>query len=145
MAFVSERIKEEDKEYFDSIGFTTLVGEEPVRPFWWVIDREREIIMTCRGGVFAEPTEGYQIYIKKQFVNIELVEEISGSYSKKNISNHYKISRLIVPKQLIDDGLTLEKIKKLINKMFMIAGHFGAERDVTIETIITIENEPIVV
>lgn len=145
MAFVSERIKEEDKEYFNSIGFTTLVGGEPVRPFWWVIDREREIIMTCRGGVFAEPTEGYQIYINKQFVDMELVEQTKGSYSKRNLRSHYKINKVIIPKQLIEDGISVEKIKDLINEMFMVAGSFGYEPEVTIETTITIETDPIVV
>lgn len=57
MAFVSERIKEEDKEYFNSIGFTQLATYKKVRPFWWVIDREREIIMTCRGRVIGELIE----------------------------------------------------------------------------------------
>ena len=145
MAFVSERIKEEDKEYFNSIGFTQLATDKPVRPFWWVIDREKEIIMTCRGGVFAEPTEGYQIYVNKQFVDMELVEQISGEHSKRNLSSHYKINKVVIPKKLIENGISVEQIKDLINEMFMVAGHFGAEREVTIETIVTIETEPIVV
>ena len=145
MAFVSERIKEEDKEYFNSIGFTTLVGGEPVRPFWWVIDREKEIIMTCRGGVFAEPTEGYQIYINKKIVDIELVEKLQGSYSKKNLISYYKINSVKIPRELIEDGVKIEKVKELISAMFTAAGTFGYEPEVTIETIITIEKEPVVV
>ncbi len=145
MAFVSEGIKEEDKEYFNSIGFTQLAINKPVRPFWWVIDREREIIMTCRGGVFAEPIEGYQIYINKEFVNIELVERGSGDYFKKNVTAYYIIQKVEIPKQLIDKGVTVEQIKELINEMFMVAGHFGYEPEVTIETTITMETEPIIV
>lgn len=145
MAFVSERIKEEDKEYFNSIGFTTLVGEEPVRPFWWVIDREKEIIMTGRGGVFAEPTRGFQIYYMKKFINIELVERGKGDYFKRNVIQHYIIQKVEIPKQLIDKGATVEQIKELINEIFMAAGHFGYEPEVTIQTTITMETEPIVV
>ena len=145
MAFISERIKEEDKEYFDSIGFTMLGANAKVRPYWWVIDKEREIIMTCRGGVFAEPTEGYQIYIDKQFINIETVERGKGDYFKKNVIQSYIIQRIEIPKQLIDKGITVEQIKELINEIFMAAGHFGYEPEATIETTITMETEPIIV
>ena len=146
MAFVSEEIKEEDKEYFNSIGFTQLAHRnKKVDPYWWVIDREREIIMTCRGGVFAEPIEGYQIYINKEFVNIELVERGSGDYFKKNVTAYYIIKKLEIPKQLIDKGATVGQIIELINEMFMAAGSFGHDPEKTMETTITMETEPIVV
>lgn len=93
MAFVSERIKEEDKEYFNSIGFMQLATAEKVSPFWWVIDREREIVMTGRGRVFAEPTRGFAIYVNKQIVNIELMEIGSGDYFKKDVKIHYIIQK----------------------------------------------------
>ena len=145
MAFVSERIKEEDKEYFNSIGFTTLVGGEPVRPFWWVIDREKEIIMTGRGGVFAEPTRGFQIYYMKKFINIELVEYGKGDYFKKNVIQHYIIQKVEIPNQLVDKGITVKEIKELIYEMFMTARSFGHDPAKTIETTITMETEPIIV
>ena len=145
MAFVSERIKEEDKEYFNSIGFTKLAINEKVRPYWWVIDREREIIMTGRGGVFAEPIRGFQIYYMKNFVNIELVECGEGDYFKKNVKEHYRIERVEIPHGLIEKGVSVKEIKELINEIFMVAGHFGYEPEVTIETTITMETEPIVV
>lgn len=145
MAFVSERIKEEDKEYFNSIGFMQLATAKPVRPSWWVIDKEREIIMTCRGGVFAEPIKGYQLYINKKFVDIELIEKIKGSYSKKKLTSHYEIKNITIPKKLIEDGVTVEKIKELISELFTMAGTYGYEPEVTMETKITMEAEPIVV
>lgn len=145
MAFVSERIKEEDKEYFNSIGFTTLAGENPVRPFWWIIDREKEIIMTGRGKVFAEPTRGFQIYYKKELINIEYVDRGSGSYYEKNLITHYIIQRIEIPRKLIEKGVTIEEVKKIIIDILMVAGTFGMEPEATIETTITIEKEPIVI
>ena len=145
MAFVSERIREEDKEYFNSIGFTQLAINKPVRPFWWVIDREREIIMTGRGGVFAEPTEGYQIYYMKNFVNIELVECGEGDYFKKNVKEHYRIERVEIPHELIEKGVSVKEIKELIYEMFMTARSFGHDPEKTMETTIMMETEPIIV
>lgn len=75
MAFVSEEIRQEDKEYFNSIGFTMLGSNAYVRPYWWVIDRAREIIVTCRGGVREEATVGYEIYMNNQFIDIELIQK----------------------------------------------------------------------
>ena len=145
MAFVSERIKEEDKEYFNSIGFTQLATDEPVRPFWWIIDREREIIMTCRGSVIGELIEGYSIYVRKQFINIELIERGSGERENKNIVCHYIMQKIEIPKQLVEQGVTVEEVKELINEVFMAAGYFGYERELTIETTVTIETEPVIV
>ena len=145
MAFVSERIKEEDKEYFNSIGFTQLAINEKVEPYWWVIDRKREIIMTCRGGVFAEPTEGYQIYINKEFVNIEGVEWGEGDYFKKNVIKHYIIQKVEIPHELIEKGVSVKEIKDLIYEMFMTARSFGHDPEKVKETIITMETEPIIV
>lgn len=145
MAFISERIKEEDKEYFNSIGFTMLATDEKVRPYWWVIDREREIIMTCRGGVFAEPIRGFQIYYMKNFINIELVELGEGDYFKKNVKEHYKIERVEIPHELIEKGVSVKEIKDLIYEIFMTAKTFGHDPEKVIETRITMEIEPIIV
>ncbi len=145
MAFVSERIKEEDKEYFNSIGFTKLAINEKVRPYWWVIDRAREIIMTGRGGVFAEPIRGFQIYYMKNFVNIELVEWGEGDYFKKNVKKYYRIERVEIPHELIEKGVSVKEIKDLIYEMFMTARSFGHAPEKVMETTIIMEIEPIIV
>lgn len=145
MAFVSERIREEDKEYFNSIGFTMLATDEKVRPYWWVIDREREIIMTGRGRVFAEPIRGFQVYYMKNFVNIELVEWGEGDYFKKNVKKYYRIERVEIPSELIEKGVSIKDIKDLIYEMFMTARSFGHDPEKVMETTITMEIEPIIV
>lgn len=146
MAFVSEEIKEEDKEYFNSIGFTQLAHRnKKVDPYWWVIDREREIIMTCRGGIFAEPTLGYQVYYEKEFINIELVECGEGDYFKNNVVKYYNIKKIEIPQNLINKGVTLEDVKQLITEMFMTAKSFGHNPAKVMATTVTIEAEPIVV
>lgn len=145
MTFVSERIREEDKEYFNSIGFTQLAVNKPVRPFWWVIDREKEIILTSRGGVFAEPIEGYQIYYMKEFINIELVEQGSGDYFKKNIKTIYEINKIEIPQKLMLEGCTVDEIRQMVIDMFMEAGTFGYEKAVTISTVVNINEEPVIV
>ena len=102
MTFVSEEIRKEDEEYFNSIGFTQLARKrKKVEPFWWVIDREREIIMTSRGRVIGEIIKGYQIYYKKEFINIELIEQGSGDYYKKNVTIHYKINSVQIPNIMV--------------------------------------------
>ena len=75
MAFVSERIKEEDKEYFNSIGFTYLVDGEPLEPSWWAIDRVRGIILVSRGGVPHELFMGYELYLGGELIALEALEK----------------------------------------------------------------------
>ena len=75
MAFICEKISKKDREYFDSLGFTCMRGK-PSRARWWAIDRERDIVMICRGGVPYEITKGYQLYFQKCIINIEAIEKI---------------------------------------------------------------------
>ena len=101
--------------------------------------------MTGRGGIFAEPTRGFSIYFMKQFINIELVRYGNGDYAEGNVICHYMIKRIEIPKQLIEQGITVEEVKQLIQEVFMAAGSFGHEPEKTLKTIITLETEPIVV
>ena len=122
-----------------------MACEDPVRPFWWVIDRKKEIIMTGRGKVFAEPIRGFQIYYKKELINIEYVDRGSGSYYEKNMIIHYIIQRVEIPRKLIEKGVTIEEVKKLVTDMLLEAGTFGFEPEATAETTVTIEAKPIIV
>lgn len=40
MAFLCEKIREEEREYFTSIGFTNI-SNKPSETEWWSIDREK--------------------------------------------------------------------------------------------------------
>ena len=72
---------EEDKNILILL-VTMLAANDKVRPFWWVIDREKEIIMTEEEeylGTYGD----FSIYYEKQFINIELVRHESGDYAER--------------------------------------------------------------
>jgi hypothetical protein len=51
MAFVNEAVPEEQKSKFDSkIFFNPFSFNEPIRPFRWTIDRERDVFLIYLGG-----------------------------------------------------------------------------------------------
>jgi len=51
MAFIEEKItSEEDLAIFNSFNFINPVYDEPAKPNYWIIDRERNAFLLCVGG-----------------------------------------------------------------------------------------------
>lgn len=145
MAFVSEEIKEEDKEYFNSMGFTYLVSGEPVRPLCWAIDRERSIILTPTGGVPHERIMGFGLYIEGEIINIEAIERVQGDEFDGDLKIQWEINKIEVPDELLKKEGSRERIKEYIKEAFTGFGTIGVERSkilkVTVEIATELENK----
>ena len=137
MAFISERIKEEDKEYFKSLGFTYLVSGKPVDPLCWAIDREQNIILTPTGGVPHEILMGFGLYMEGEIIDIEAIERVQGDEFDGDLTICWTINRIKVPDKLLKKVRNTEKITNCIKEAFVGFGTIGLERskilDVTVE------------
>lgn len=142
MAFISERIREEDKEYFSSIGFTYLVDGEPLEPSWWAIDREKEIILVSRGGVPCETFMGYQLYLSGELIDIEAIEKTEGDWLDRDLKVSWLINKIEVPKELFEKGYDVESVKNIIRIAFEGYGTRGIERSKILEVKVEINVEP---
>lgn len=115
MAFVCEKITKNDREYFDTIGFTNMHGASS-EARWWTIDRSRNIILICRGGVPYERFKGYQLYLNEEIIDIEAIEKNVGNRFDSNLEVHWCINRIEVP-QVMLDGYEKE-IRQIIQEAF---------------------------
>ena len=117
MAFVSEKIREEDRGYFDSIGFTNI-SKMPSKARWWAIDREKKYILICRGGIPGEIFWGYQLYLNGDFVNMIVFRKTEGDRFDYDLKINWIIDKIEVPKSLVKKGYDEDKIKKTIEEAF---------------------------
>lgn len=119
MAFIYEKLTEEDKGFFDSFGFF----EPPlVSPFFqsgapthWVSDREREIYLVCLGGQgyrfdYEYPPTYYYLIWQGQLIKIETYRKGEGDMMEgKEII--YKLTRIIASENLsLTKNLLIETI-----------------------------------
>lgn len=142
MAFISEKIREEDKEYFKSIGFTYLVDRKSLEPTWWAIDREQEIILVSRGGVPCEIFMGYELYLSGELIEMEAVEKTEGDWFDSDLKINWLINKIEVSKELFEKGYDVESIKKIIRDAFEGYGTRGIERSKILEVKVEINAEP---
>ena len=143
MAFVSEEItREEDKEYFKSIGFTYLVSGEPVSPLCWAIDRERGIILTPTGGVPHEIVMGFELYVEGELIDIEAIERLQGDEFDNDLKVQWIINKIEVPDALLKRGNNVDNIKNYIKEAFIGFGTIGVERSKILKVTVKINTEP---
>lgn len=140
MAFVSERIeREEDKAYFNELGFTDMFGE-PLKPYWWAIDREREIILVPRGGGSFDVPIGYGLYIKGIIVEME-VSKFTDEEDFDNLKVNWHIKKTMVPSKLIQKGYDKKVIRTIIEQAFHGLGTTGVKRTRIAEVSVRILSE----
>lgn len=142
MGFVSEEIREQHREYFDSIGFTYLVDRKPLEPSWWAIDREREIILVSRGGVPCEIFMGYELYLSGELIEIEAVEKTEGDWLDRDLKVSWLINKIEIPKELFEKGYDVENVKNIIRVAFEGYGTRGIERSKILAVEVEINVEP---
>lgn len=123
MAFVCEKIREEDREYFESIGFTQILGE-PSKALWWAIDKDREIILISRGGMIGVQYKEFQMYFEKELVNIRTIEKNQGDRFENNLYIKWVINKIVIPLTL--KGKETE-LKKAIKEAFLQYGTKGVK------------------
>ena len=72
MAFVYEKVREEDKELFYSIGWKKWDLEPVTRTFEWCIDKENKIYMRGAGGGMHDLPYYYDMCYGNRIIRIEM-------------------------------------------------------------------------
>ena len=107
MAFVSEKIKEEDYEYFNSLNLKNDLGS-PQEPFWWAIDRERNYILyDMGGGTFEEPV----------FMGLYLNGDFVEMWTESRHCVCWKIIRIYAP-EVLKKKFTENELLEIIKEAF---------------------------
>lgn len=111
MSFVSEFVPEDHKDKFDPEVFNLGPGFPPVRPYRWVIDRERDIflILTGRQGSGGGDGDGYippdffTFSFQKQLIKFEAeitaYRSNDGGWAVKWFIINLKVPLLLEPKR----------------------------------------------
>lgn len=137
MAFVCEKISEEERRYFETIGFTNI-SNKPSETEWWAIDREKNIILICRGGIPGEIFWGYQLYLDGEFINMTVIKKTEGDRFSYDLRINWIIEEIRVPKKLVKKGYD---IKKIIEEAFISFGMRGLKPSQLLEVCIKINTE----
>lgn len=133
MAFISEEIADKkDAEYFCSIATTSMTGNK-LEPYWWTIDRERDIILYGRGGGSFEIPVGYALYIGGCNVEMEVTEAMEGSRHKSNLKVRYFIKKIEIPETLIRQNYQVSDIEDIIKEAFEAMGVPHVDRSKILE------------
>ena len=141
MAFISEEINnKEDGEYFCSIAVTSMTGDK-LKPGWWTIDRDRDIILYGRGGGSFEIPVGYALYVGGHNVEIEVTEATEGGRHKNNLKVRYFIKRIKIPEILIRQEYQVSEIVDIIKEAFEAMGVPYVERSQILELHVKIVTE----
>ena len=137
MAYVSEKItREEDKEYFKSFNFTSML-DDSLRPYWWAIDRENESFLFPRGGGALGVPKGYGLWLGGELIEMWVNEQTEGDRFDNDLKINWVIYKIEVPERLLKKGYTEDEIRRNIIDAFLGLGTCGIERskllDVTVE------------
>jgi len=120
MAFVYEKLTEQDKEFFSSFGFRDPLSWSSLAkaPLNWVTDKGRCIYLVCLGGQGYKfdrqfpPTSFYLIW-NGQPIKIETYDDSTGNRTTgRNIV--WKIDRIVAPNTLnVDAELLVNTVKEV--------------------------------
>ena len=141
MAFVSEEItKEEDKEYFNSLHLLDIT-KRPLKPYWWAIDRERNYIIYPMGGGSFEIPRGMGLYLNGEVIEMWVKKRTEGEYYSNTYKVFWKVYRIKVPNQLLEQGYNEENILEIIEEAFKGLGVSGVKRSNIAEVTVDIQTE----
>ena len=107
MAFVSEEIKEEDYEYFNSLNLKDDIGR-PRKPHWWAIDRERNYILYDMGGGILEKPVIMGLYLNGKFVEM---------WTKARNNLNWEIIHIEAAK-VLQEELNSDELTEIIKEAF---------------------------
>jgi hypothetical protein len=106
MAFVYEKVSEQDREFWEILGFKGFKGDS-LCPFtsrkYWCADRERKAYLNCVGKGGPETPLIYELWWQGGLIRIWIEEFLTSdvSDSEKQIING-AVSRILIPKKLWD-------------------------------------------
>ncbi len=130
MAFVNERIPENDREYFNSFNLLSPFTDEPIFAREWTIDRERDAFLVGLAGQGTYESDipmFYALVWKKNVIILDTYSKGEGNYSK-GIEMWWKITKIKAPDTLIKN---MEEMLELIKEAFDAFGFAGIRECVT--------------
>lgn len=130
MKFSSEEIRSEnDKKYYYSLKPTNILGKR-MDAYWWAIDRTSGDFLYMR--CMASPAYGlnscFGLFVEKEQILLEALEQFEGSISQSNIIQTWRIIKMQVPQAILNNGHTVNDIKRIVKDAFDGLGRIGYER-----------------
>ena len=109
MAFVNEDIPEEDKEWFNSFGFTSPYTDKTVEPWKWTIDRERNIFLCVLAGLGSKSSGKVRFFVLVINGIVVIIEAYTESHGNKWNGRDviWEVEKIIVPNKLGTDAQTI--------------------------------------
>ena len=142
MAFVYERVRPEDEELWNSIGWKSWNGRAESFSLYnrWCIDRERNACLLAIGG-FIDMPDYYDFCYKGVIVRMEVSvwgKDVSEPGGPRRETLEWYIDNICIPESIWEDR---EEIVELIKEAFSVnTSAAPASRISSIS--VEIENEP---
>lgn len=102
MAFVAEKISDQDRFMFESFGLRSPLRGEAVPASEWVIDRKREAFLVALAGQSLESSEiatSWGLVWQQAVIRFETSERCSGRYWKDAVKR-WRITQLAIPQKM---------------------------------------------
>ena len=115
MAFVNEAVPDEQKSKFDpKVFFNPTQLNQPIRPYRWTIDRERDTFLIRLGGGGREPEIPflYALSLKGKVIKFEAVQSAKGN-SKDGLIIDWCVTNVRTPPELEGE---LEGVQQMLRE-----------------------------
>ena len=121
MAFVYERVRPEDEELWNSIGWKSWNGRAESFSLYnrWCIDRERNACLLAIGG-FIDMPDYYDFCYKGVIVRMEVsewAEVVSKPGEPRKADFYWRVNNMSIPESIWGDR---EEIVKLVKEAFSV-------------------------
>lgn len=94
MAFVNEKISDEDMQRIDFSQIKHPLHADAINPRQWTIDRERDIALMSLGGGVGELPHFFVLYWKSRTINVFLRSTTTGSSSTNDLEVTWRLEFL---------------------------------------------------
>lgn len=138
MGFVYEKVREEDRELWESLGWKGWDGQELLfsKYDFWSIDREQNSYLIAIGGYIDMPTY-YDFSYRNKIVRLEVFCKTEGNRVEGGVFN-WKIKKMYIPKSIWDEK---EQIMQGVINAFSVVNN-GIPIEKTIGITVEIQCEP---
>ncbi len=134
MAFVYEKVGEENKVLWEALGWKDW-GRDIVKFFlgkYWAVDKDRNIYMLAIGG-FRDMPDYYDLSYKGVIVRMEVIQVGDGSRDTGGFNMVWNVKRIYIPKSIWDEK---EEVLLTIKEAFRV---FRARHSIDMVKSISVE------
>lgn len=133
MGFVNEEasiskmndLQKKDWEYLNELGVRTIFGD-PIEPSWCdlVVDREKNYYLIPCGS--TNPNRDnidihfFALCLDGRVVNMEVKRCAKGGVREKSLECHWKIEKIIFPKDWSFDDISKDEFEKIVIEAFTV-------------------------